>query len=123
MKNIILGTTERHLKDNVIIRHGQHRFTKSNSCLPNLISFYGKVTCPVDEGKVVDVFSWILVRLLILFSWTNCPVRFKMFLVDELADGQGSKGRVVVNEATGPSGLNSRASPVQCIYHRSGCRS
>ena len=30
-------------------------FTKGKSCLTNLISFYDKVTCLVDEGKAVDV--------------------------------------------------------------------
>jgi len=28
---------------------------KGRSCLTNLISFYGQVTCLVDEGKAVDV--------------------------------------------------------------------
>jgi len=28
---------------------------KGRSCLTNLISFYDQVTCPVDEGKAVDV--------------------------------------------------------------------
>jgi len=56
MEKIILGTTERHLKDNAIIKHGQHVFTKGKSCSDNLVSFYDKVTCLVDEGKAVDVF-------------------------------------------------------------------
>ncbi|KAK4824957.1 hypothetical protein QYF61_021645 [Mycteria americana] len=55
MEKIILGTVERHLKNNAIIRHRQHGFTKGKSCLTNLIAFYDKVTCLVDEGKVVDV--------------------------------------------------------------------
>ncbi|KAK4810522.1 hypothetical protein QYF61_004485 [Mycteria americana] len=55
MEKIILGAGERHLKDNAIIRHGQHGFTKGKSCLTNLISFYNKVTRLVDEGKAVDV--------------------------------------------------------------------
>jgi len=28
---------------------------KGRSCLTNLISFYEQVTCPLDEGKAVDV--------------------------------------------------------------------
>ncbi|KAK4827324.1 hypothetical protein QYF61_016574 [Mycteria americana] len=55
MENIILGSIERHLKNIAIIRHSQHGFTKGKSCLITLISFYDKVTSPVDEGKVVDV--------------------------------------------------------------------
>ncbi|KAK4810539.1 hypothetical protein QYF61_004502 [Mycteria americana] len=57
MEKIILGAGERHLKDNAIIRHGQHGFTKGKSCLTNLISFYNKVTRLVDEGKAVDASS------------------------------------------------------------------
>lgn len=33
----------------------QHGFVKVRSCTVNLISFYDKTTCPVDEEKVVDV--------------------------------------------------------------------
>ena len=52
-EKIILGTVERHLKNNAVIRHSQHGFTKGKSCLTNLISFYDKVTRLVDEGKAV----------------------------------------------------------------------
>ena len=43
------------LKVNQGIRPSQHGFTNGRSCLTNLISFYDKVTCLVDEGKAVDV--------------------------------------------------------------------
>jgi len=55
MEKIILGTVERRLKNNAIIRHSQCGFTKGKSCLSNLISFYDKITCLVDERKVVDM--------------------------------------------------------------------
>lgn len=45
-----MSTTERHLKNKVIISDSQHRFTKIKFCVTNLISF-----CLVDEVKVVDV--------------------------------------------------------------------
>ena len=35
MEKIILSTIERHLKDNAIIRHSQHGFTKGKSCPTN----------------------------------------------------------------------------------------
>ena len=38
-----------------MIRPSQHGFMKGRSCLANLISFYDKVTCLVDERKAVDV--------------------------------------------------------------------
>lgn len=64
---------------------------RGNLLLANLISFHSQVTCPVDEGKVVDVFFLYFSKafdtlLEKLFS------RFKMYLVDELAEGQSVKG-------------------------------
>ena len=38
-----------------MIRLSQHGFMKGRSCWTNLISFYDKVICLVDEGKAVDV--------------------------------------------------------------------
>ncbi|PKU45862.1 rna-directed dna polymerase from mobile element jockey-like [Limosa lapponica baueri] len=43
------------MKDNQAIRPSQRGFIKGRSCLTNLISFYDKVTCLVNEGKAVDV--------------------------------------------------------------------
>jgi len=40
MAKIILGTVQRHLKNNAIIRHNQRGFVKGKSCLTNPISFY-----------------------------------------------------------------------------------
>lgn len=54
MYKIIPGATERHLKNNVFIRHSQHGLTKGKSCLTNFVSFYDKVTRLADEGKVGD---------------------------------------------------------------------
>ena len=42
------------LKDNQGIRPSQHGFMNGRSCLTDLISFYDKVTCLVDEGNPVD---------------------------------------------------------------------
>uniref|UniRef100_A0A493U2D9 Reverse transcriptase domain-containing protein n=1 Tax=Anas platyrhynchos platyrhynchos TaxID=8840 RepID=A0A493U2D9_ANAPP len=55
MKQIILCVITRHLQGKQAIRPSQHGFMKGRSCLMNLISFYDKVTCLVDEGKAVDV--------------------------------------------------------------------
>ena len=38
-----------------MIRLSQHGFMKDRSCRTNLISFYNRVTCLLDEGKAVDV--------------------------------------------------------------------
>ncbi|GAB0176192.1 mitochondrial enolase superfamily member 1 [Grus japonensis] len=55
MEQIILSAITWHIQDNQVIRPSQHVFMKGRSCLTNLISFYGKVTHLVDEGKAVDV--------------------------------------------------------------------
>ncbi|KAK4813002.1 hypothetical protein QYF61_004178 [Mycteria americana] len=55
MEQIILSAITRHVEDNQGIKPNQHGFRKGRSCLTNLISFYDKVTCLVDEGKAVDV--------------------------------------------------------------------
>lgn len=55
MEKLIIGTIERHLKNNAIIRQSQCGFTDRKSYLTNLISFYDKVTHLLDEGNAVDV--------------------------------------------------------------------
>ena len=55
MEQIILSAITWHIQDKQVIRPSQHGFMKGRSCLTNLISFYDKVTCLVDEGKAVDV--------------------------------------------------------------------
>ena len=54
MEQIVLREITWHVQDNWGIRSCQHGFTKSRSCLTNLISFYDLVTHLVDEGKAVD---------------------------------------------------------------------
>ncbi|PKU47917.1 rna-directed dna polymerase from mobile element jockey-like [Limosa lapponica baueri] len=55
MEQIILSAIMQHMKDTQVTGLSQHRFMRGRSCLTNLISFYDKVTCLVDEGKAVDV--------------------------------------------------------------------
>ncbi|KAK4811115.1 hypothetical protein QYF61_019746 [Mycteria americana] len=55
MEQIILSAITWHVQDNQVITPSQHGFRKGRSCLTNLVSFYDKVTCLVDEGKAVDV--------------------------------------------------------------------
>ncbi|KAK4808571.1 hypothetical protein QYF61_009874 [Mycteria americana] len=55
MEQFILSALNRHVQANQGIRASQRGFRKSRSCLTNLMSFYDKVTCLVDEGKAVDV--------------------------------------------------------------------
>jgi len=52
MEQIILSAITQHIQDNQVSRHG---FMKGMSCLTNLISFYDKMICLVDEGNAVDI--------------------------------------------------------------------
>ncbi|KAJ7407884.1 RNA-directed DNA polymerase from mobile element jockey-like protein [Willisornis vidua] len=55
MEKIILGGIEKHLQDSIVISHSQQSFMRGKSFLSNLISFYGRVTHPVDLGKIANV--------------------------------------------------------------------
>ncbi|KAJ7409997.1 rna-directed dna polymerase from mobile element jockey-like [Willisornis vidua] len=55
MEKIILGSIEKHLKDNTVIGHSQHSFMREKPCLSNLICFYDMITHLADQGKSVDV--------------------------------------------------------------------
>ncbi|PKU46481.1 rna-directed dna polymerase from mobile element jockey-like [Limosa lapponica baueri] len=55
MEQIILSVIMQRMKDTQEIRPSKHGFMRGWSCLTNLISFYDKVICLVDEGKAVDV--------------------------------------------------------------------
>ena len=55
VEQIILSAITQHIQDNQVIRFRQHGFVKGRSCLTNLVSFYVKVACFVDEGKAVGV--------------------------------------------------------------------
>ncbi|KAK4829863.1 hypothetical protein QYF61_007255 [Mycteria americana] len=52
---LMLETVSRHIKDEEIIRSGQHGFTKGKSCLTNSINFHDEVIGLVDEGRAVDI--------------------------------------------------------------------
>uniref|UniRef100_A0A8D0F5L1 Reverse transcriptase domain-containing protein n=1 Tax=Strix occidentalis caurina TaxID=311401 RepID=A0A8D0F5L1_STROC len=52
MEQLVLSTIIQHVLNNQMIRPSQHGFMKG---LTNLISFYDRATCSLDEGKAVDV--------------------------------------------------------------------
>jgi len=115
MEKIILGTSERHVKNNAII--SQHGFIKGKSCLTNLISFYDKVTCLVNEGKAVDVVSLDFRKAfdtaphsILLDKLSNCGM--SKFTVSWVKNGLKVRAqRIVVNWATSGWQLVTRGVP------------
>ncbi|GAB0208000.1 mitochondrial enolase superfamily member 1 [Grus japonensis] len=96
MEKIRLGVIEKHLKDNnAVIGHSQHGFVRGRACLTNLVSFYDKVTHPVDQGKPVDV-------IFLDFSKTFDTVSLSL-LLDKMSSIQFDKNivRWVSNWLTG----------------------
>ncbi|KAK4829113.1 hypothetical protein QYF61_002151 [Mycteria americana] len=54
-KETLHPSLKKHMEDREVIRDSQHGFTKSISCLTNLMAFYEGVTTSVDKGKAMDV--------------------------------------------------------------------
>lgn len=55
LERVLLEHISRHMKEKKVIGSCQCGFTKSKSCLSNLITFYSKMTGFVGEGRVVEV--------------------------------------------------------------------
>lgn len=86
---------------NAITWHIQNNqgFMKGRSCLTNLLSFYDKVTCLVDEGKTLNVvypefskafdtvFCSILLEKLTAHGLDECALHWGKNLQDALAWG------------------------------------
>lgn len=47
-----------HIQDCYVLSSSQHGFVKGKSCFTSFISFYEKMTCSVNEEKVVDVIAY-----------------------------------------------------------------
>lgn len=77
MEQIILSVITWHVQG---IRPSQQRFRKGRSSLTNLLSFYDKVTHPVDGGKAGGV-------VYLEFSKASDTVTHKVLLEKQAANG------------------------------------
>lgn len=59
VEKVVLGVLEKQLRDNSFFGHSQHGFVREKSWPTNLISLNDKVTHLADQGKTVDVGSFI----------------------------------------------------------------
>ena len=104
MEQLILSTIIQHMRDNQMIRPSQHGFMKGRSCLTNLISFYDRATCLLDEGKAVDIVYLDFSKAYDTVSHSICLVKLAargldghtLCWVKNWLDGWAQ--RVVVNE-------------------------
>jgi len=129
MKKVVWRDIEKHLKNKAVTGHSQRGFMEGKSCLSNLTSFHDKVTCVMEKGKMMDMifldFSKIFPPGICPEKLSNCEInRFTMCLMVNWLDGLKRTGLHLAgnhHQWCSP-GLNSAASPVQCFYQWSGCK-
>ncbi|CAM4609133.1 unnamed protein product [Caretta caretta] len=83
MEQVLNESILKNLEGRKVIRNSQHGFTKSKSCLTNLIAFYDEITDSVDMGKVVDVIYLDFSNAFDMISHSILASKLKKYGPDE----------------------------------------
>lgn len=83
MAQLILNVISKQVEENKVIRSSQSGFTKRNSCLTNLVSFYDVMTRWIVEGRAVDAVYLNFSKTFVTVSYNTTMGKFRKCSVGE----------------------------------------
>lgn len=94
MEQILLETVPRYMKNKEVIDDSQHSFTKCKLCLPNLVTFYDRLT--VVEERATDMglckaFDAVLLGILVSTLERHGFARWNIHWIKILLDGHAHR--------------------------------